>query len=169
MPDENPSSLGMFEFPLRFPGQYADKETNLYYNYFRDYDPYLGRYAESDPIGLRGGLNTYGYVAGSPLSSIDPRGEVGLVMAGAAAGSAILPGPGTVIGAVGGLVLSYLLYDACLANSAAVPPDRINRCKEAFKWCLGDGSIPEAKCFEAYSSCVKTNNPFIFPGYGVVK
>jgi uncharacterized protein RhaS with RHS repeats len=35
VPDENPSNLGTFEFPLRFPGQYADKETNLYYNYFR--------------------------------------------------------------------------------------------------------------------------------------
>jgi RHS repeat-associated protein len=57
VPDENPSSLGSFEFPLRFPGQYADKETNLAYNYFRDFDPGLGRYGQSDPIGLRAGLN----------------------------------------------------------------------------------------------------------------
>ena len=62
VPDENPSSLGAFEFPLRFPGQYADKETNLYYNYFRDYASDLGRYEQSDPIGLKAGLNTYGYV-----------------------------------------------------------------------------------------------------------
>jgi hypothetical protein len=39
LPNENPSSLGAFEFPLRLPGQYFDKETNLHYNYFRDYDP----------------------------------------------------------------------------------------------------------------------------------
>jgi RHS repeat-associated protein len=58
VPDENPSALGAFEFPLRFPGQYADKETNLYYNYFRDYDSLIGRYVESDPIGIGGGLNT---------------------------------------------------------------------------------------------------------------
>lgn len=54
VPDENPSTLGAFEFPLRFPGQYADKETNLSYNYFRDYDPETGRYVQSDPIGLEG-------------------------------------------------------------------------------------------------------------------
>jgi RHS repeat-associated protein len=73
-PDENPSGLGAFEFPLRFPGQYADKETNLHYNYFRDYDPSLGRYGESDPIGLRGGLNTYAYVYDNPLDLVDPKG-----------------------------------------------------------------------------------------------
>jgi len=75
VPDENPSALGVFEFPLRFPGQYADKETNLYYNYFRDcYDPVLGRYCQSDPIGLEGGINTYSYVESSPLDGADPLG-----------------------------------------------------------------------------------------------
>jgi RHS repeat-associated protein len=62
VPDENPGGLGAFELPLRLPGQYFDKETNLHYNYFRGYDPAIGRYSESDPIGLRGGLNTYVYV-----------------------------------------------------------------------------------------------------------
>lgn len=58
-PNDNPSGLGAFDFPLRFPGQYFDRETNLAYNWMRNYDASIGRYVESDPIGLRAGLNTY--------------------------------------------------------------------------------------------------------------
>jgi RHS repeat-associated protein len=72
--DENPSGLGAFPFPLRFPGTYDDPETNGLYNYFRDLDRALGRYRQSDLIGLRGGLNTYAYVNGNPLGYVDPNG-----------------------------------------------------------------------------------------------
>jgi RHS repeat-associated protein len=61
-------------FNMRFPGQYFDAETGLYYNYFRDYDPTIGRYVESDPIGLLGGISTYSYAAESPPNVGDPLG-----------------------------------------------------------------------------------------------
>ena len=69
-----PRSAEGFRFDLRFPGQFHDAETGLSYNYFRDYDPKTGRYIESDPIGLRGGINTYAYVGGRPLTKIDRYG-----------------------------------------------------------------------------------------------
>ncbi|EGH05369.1 YD repeat-containing protein, partial [Pseudomonas amygdali pv. aesculi str. 0893_23] len=59
---------------LRFPGQIYDAQTQLSYNYHRDYNPDTGRYVQSDPIGLEGGLTTYGYVKGNPLSFMDPLG-----------------------------------------------------------------------------------------------
>lgn len=72
--NDDPSGAGAFGFDLRFPGQIAMAETGLYYNYYRDYDPATGRYVQSDPIGLDGGLNTYAYVANKPVSLTDPEG-----------------------------------------------------------------------------------------------
>jgi RHS repeat-associated protein len=66
----------LVKFNLRFPGQYLDAETGLHYNYFRDYEPGTGRYVESDPIGLRGGLATFGYALSSPLSWKDQSGGI---------------------------------------------------------------------------------------------
>jgi len=90
-PNNNPSGAGAFDFPLRFPGQYFDKETGLSYNYFRDFDPNLGRYIQSDPIGLKGGLNTYSYVNSIPLNFADPQGK-SFTWLGLAAGGLIIYG-----------------------------------------------------------------------------
>jgi len=75
VPNEDPDGDGSpFVYNHRFAGQYYDTETGLHYNYFRYYDPTTGSYITSDPVGLAGGLNTYGYVGGNPLNTIDPYG-----------------------------------------------------------------------------------------------
>jgi RHS repeat-associated protein len=73
-PNSDPQGQGAFNFNLRFPGQYYDSETGLSQNYFRDLDPQTGRYVESDPIGLDGGINTYVYVDSDPIVLTDPDG-----------------------------------------------------------------------------------------------
>ncbi len=70
------AASGGIDVRLRYPGQYADG-LGLNYNYFRDYESGTGRYLESDPVGLGGGWNTYGYVGGNPLLIVDPLGLAG--------------------------------------------------------------------------------------------
>ena len=60
---------------LRFAGQVEDQETGTFYNYFRDYDSSTGRYVQSDPIGLIGGMNTFNYAGGNPLTKFDHYGH----------------------------------------------------------------------------------------------
>jgi RHS repeat-associated protein len=96
-PDENPSGLGAFEFPLRDEGTYADKETNLVYNWNRYRDTGIGRFPQADPLGLNGGdLSLYVLRKNNPLSFVDPRGEsAGVIVVGGMVliGGAILMSP----------------------------------------------------------------------------
>jgi RHS repeat-associated protein len=73
--DENPSGLGAFDLPLRLPGQYYDKETNLSQNVRRDYDPLTGRYIQPEPLGLAGDINAYRYARNNSLAYVDRTGE----------------------------------------------------------------------------------------------
>ena len=77
-PNQDPQSSGtQFVYNLRFQGQYWDNELGRMSNGFRDYDPNLGRYIESDPIGLGGGINTYAYVESNPPTDFDTFGLAG--------------------------------------------------------------------------------------------
>nr|WP_269058331.1 RHS repeat-associated core domain-containing protein [Xanthomonas translucens] len=74
-PDQDPDKDGTaFVFDMRLPGQRYDAATGFNQNYFRDYDAGTGRYGQSDPIGLGGGLNTYGYSLQAPLDHGDALG-----------------------------------------------------------------------------------------------
>jgi RHS repeat-associated protein len=68
-----------FALNLRTAGQYFDGESGMHYNYHRDYDPSTGRYLESDPIGMDGGINTYAYAEANPVAFIDPWGLSSIV------------------------------------------------------------------------------------------
>jgi RHS repeat-associated protein len=92
-PDQNPTGQGVFAYNPRFPGQVFDAETGLFQNWNRDYDSRLGRYRQSDPIGLAGGINTFAYVEGDPISGTDPTGEFA----------------NFAIGALGGMISGYAI------------------------------------------------------------
>jgi RHS repeat-associated protein len=74
-PNEDPDGDGTkYVFDMRFPGQRYDAVTKLFQNGWRDYDPSSGRYVQSDPIGLAGGISTYAYVGSNPYVRIDLQG-----------------------------------------------------------------------------------------------
>ena len=76
-PANDPDGDGVaFELALRFPGQQATAASGMFYNYQRDYEPAVGRYSQSDPIGLDGGISTFVYSESDPVLNIDPLGQM---------------------------------------------------------------------------------------------
>ena len=120
---------------LRFPGQYYDAETGTHYNYYRDYEPSLGRYIQRDPIGLEGGLNTYAYVSGNPVAYYDFNGLFNI--AGAVIGaSCSLAGGGSPCEAgvaflVGGLSMGVLAGSTASTVGSWMCGNWPENCKDA--------------------------------------
>lgn len=133
--------LGDVAQNLRFPGQYYDGESGLVYNYYRDYDPGLGRYIQSDPIGLSGGMNTYGYAYQGPIVYIDPDGQLALQLINAGVGAALggysayqnggstgdIIG-GAIIGAAGNLISGRATIKAIIAASTNIASQVTDPC-----------------------------------------
>jgi RHS repeat-associated protein len=97
-PNEDPDGdSAIFSLDLRFPGQLFDGESGLHDNFYRTYDPTVGRYLEADPLGQAGGLNLFAYVESDPINNVDPEGlqavPMGVALPSAAAAAAVAPLP----------------------------------------------------------------------------
>jgi RHS repeat-associated protein len=110
LPVTNPLGFGEYVLNVRMPGQYYDAETGLSDNWYRSYDPSIGRYTQSDPIGLAGGINTYSYVDSAPTMYTDPKGLIRWT------GSM---GGGGLIGGVGASYYTFDLLSECVNGKQA--------------------------------------------------
>jgi RHS repeat-associated protein len=124
-PDEDPDGdLQTFTLDLRFPGQVFDPESGSYYNYFRTYDPTVGRYFEVDPIGQLGGINVYAYASSNALNRIDP---FGLIDFGDAINAHVArqrpPAPPAVVEPLVVIVRYPTAIEPTDSSSPDVPPD----------------------------------------------
>ncbi len=116
----NGTPTGSATVNLRMPGQYFDAESGIFYNWNRYYNPEIGRYISSDPIGLEGGMNTFLYAGANPVMAVDPEG---LAAAEAAAVVACLSNP----------VCAAVVGTATAATGATLACQATPGCVEALK------------------------------------
>ena len=132
-----------FVFNLRFPGQYFDKESGQHYNYFRDYEPGTGRYLESDPIGLYGGWNTFGYSLNNSIRFTDFAG--------------LGPGPIDMDGGWG--LCAGLDTSPCPSRPPIIPPATPKQKCERKCWLVAQGSCAGVSFYagrQAFAVCMAT-------------
>jgi RHS repeat-associated protein len=128
-PNGDPNNTGnVFDYPGRLSGYYADKETGNFYAMQRDaYNPSIGAFPQSDPVGLRGGINTYAYVNGNPLGYSDPTGKfVFLLPAFPAVADLIIAGVGLISGAIIANSIKDAIESPSQSSSSTIskcPPD----------------------------------------------
>ncbi|WP_228064786.1 RHS repeat-associated core domain-containing protein [Muribacter muris] len=96
--------------PLRLQNQYADKETGLHYNFFRYYEPTVGRFINQDPIGLAGGENLYRFES-TVQNQIDPLGLFAIAIPW------VISGLEYVVSAVAGLMIGAAIVESTKDNS----------------------------------------------------
>jgi RHS repeat-associated protein len=159
----NPSALaaGNFTFNSRFAGQYFDKASGLHYNHHRDYDPTLGRYVQSDPIGLEGGINTYLYVGADPNFGVDPDGQQATMpRISIPAWVPRTPIPAWVAPAAGGAAAAVGVFSVAY-SAGTVINDRFGmQIADAIDWCANKESDRCRKVFDiCIEDCTETELP----------
>ena len=156
VPDEDPSGLGTFDLPLRLPGQRYDKETNLHYNYFRDYDPSTGRYIEADPLGgaptwpdvpTSGINNLFAYASGAPLAAADQLGLLASFVVPGAATSPASSNPSSQICVASSKECTWINLYTRVGETCPTPPPQQELWQVQFSFdCSSFREVLIAKC-----------------------